>query len=149
MELMGILHGSSKIIEQNLDGHLQSCDKPWHPVDLATNARTLVWQGLEIRWLSSILVILFYPIYIFGITSGEKLQVLYDIMEFGQTCSMASGQVLEVPPASEDGSANVISINHRGVDIQKVIFKLDGVSFDTDSCILLLLRPFVHPKGVI
>ncbi|XP_042469393.1 uncharacterized protein LOC122052070 isoform X3 [Zingiber officinale] len=44
MELMGILHGSSKIIEQNLDGHLQSGDKPWHHVDLATNARTLVWQ---------------------------------------------------------------------------------------------------------
>ncbi|XP_042469396.1 uncharacterized protein LOC122052074 isoform X1 [Zingiber officinale] len=44
MELMGILHGSSKIIEQNLDAHLQSGDKPWHPVDLATNARTLVWQ---------------------------------------------------------------------------------------------------------
>ncbi|KAG6521407.1 hypothetical protein ZIOFF_018524 [Zingiber officinale] len=145
MELMGILHGSSKIIEQNLDAHLQSGDKPWHPVDLATNARTLVWQikGLEIRWLSSILVILFYPVYICMFWSLKLLRTIKD------TFVMASGQVLEVPPTSEDGSANAISINHRGVDIQKVIFKLDGVSFDTDSCILLLLQPFVHPKGVI
>ncbi|XP_042405096.1 vacuolar protein sorting-associated protein 13C-like [Zingiber officinale] len=113
MELLGILHGSSKIIEQNLGSHLQSGDKPWHPVDLATNARTLVWRGLGnslAEW---------HPCYL--VLSGLYLYVLEaEASEDYQRClGMAGRQVLEVPPASVDGSANAISINYRGVDIQK------------------------------
>lgn len=61
---------------------------------------------------------------------------------------MAGRQVLEVPPASVDGSANAISISYRGVDIQKVIFKVDGILLDVSLCILLLLWPVAHAKGV-
>lgn len=43
-ELLDIFYGLSKSNEQNLSGQLQTGHSPWHPVDLATDARTLVWR---------------------------------------------------------------------------------------------------------
>ncbi|WOL14400.1 hypothetical protein Cni_G23180 [Canna indica] len=115
MELLDILNGSSQSNEQILGGHLQSGHAPWHPVDLASDARTLVWRGLGnslAEWTPCYLVL-----------SGFYLYVLESEVSHGyQRClSMAGRQVLEVPPVSIGGSAYAIAVSLRGVDIQKAL----------------------------
>ncbi|CAL9040995.1 unnamed protein product [Musa banksii] len=114
-ELLDIFYGLSKSNEQNLSGQLQTGHSPWHPVDLATDARTLVWRGLGnslAEW---------HPCYI--VLSGLYLYVLEsEVSHNYQKCfRMAGRQVLEVPPASVGGSAYAVAVSFRGVDIQKAL----------------------------
>ncbi|KAK1259991.1 hypothetical protein QJS04_geneDACA015489 [Acorus gramineus] len=44
MDLLNILYGSKENSDQNSDGYLQTGLVPWHPADLASDARILVWR---------------------------------------------------------------------------------------------------------
>ncbi|XP_038986983.1 uncharacterized protein LOC103722332 isoform X2 [Phoenix dactylifera] len=113
--LLDTFYGSMESSGQNSDGCPQTGPVPWHPADLATDARILVWRGLGnslAEW---------QPCYL--ILSGLYLYVLEsEVSQNYQRCSsMAGRQVIEVPPTSVGGSLYAIAVSSRGVDIQKAL----------------------------
>lgn len=115
IKLLNVFHGSPETSEQLAVESSQSTLGPWNPLDLASEARILVWKGIGYS------VAAWQPCYI--ILSGLYLYVLESEMSrsYQRCSSMAGKQVLEVPPANVGGSPSCIAVCVRGVDAQKAL----------------------------
>ncbi|XP_047948182.1 uncharacterized protein LOC125194160 isoform X1 [Salvia hispanica] len=114
-ELLNLLNGAMHSDEQHRVEHLQTGHVPWSPLDLATEARILVWRGIGYSVAS------WQPCYI--VLSGLHLYVLEsESSQSYQRCtSMAGKQVCDVPPTNVGGSLFCIAVSSRGMDIQKAL----------------------------
>ncbi|XP_058093613.1 uncharacterized protein LOC131239768 [Magnolia sinica] len=115
MDLLAILYSTVESGNQTANTDLQTGIMSWHPADLATSARILVWRGLGnsiAEWQPCFLVL-----------SGLYLYVLEsEVSQSYHRClGMAGRQVIEVSPASVGGSLFSIAMCFRGVDIQKAL----------------------------
>ncbi|XP_077211040.1 calcium-dependent lipid-binding family protein isoform X2 [Tasmannia lanceolata] len=115
MDLLSILYDTVESSDQNASEDLDTAVSPWHPSDLATYARILVWRGIGnsvAEWQSCYLVL-----------SGLHLYVLEsEVSHNYQRCSsMAGRQVFEVSPASVGGSLFSVAVSFRGIDLQKAL----------------------------
>ncbi|KAJ1696999.1 hypothetical protein LUZ63_005511 [Rhynchospora breviuscula] len=112
IELMDLFYNSKDGIDQDGD---EADLVPWHPADLTTNARILVWRGIGNSMAE------WHPCYL--ALSGFYLYVLESELArtYQRCCSMAGRHIFEVPPASVGGSLYAIAVSSRGLDVQKAL----------------------------
>ncbi|RAL47445.1 hypothetical protein DM860_013410 [Cuscuta australis] len=116
LELFDILHRTIPDTEQHpLFESTQAELFPWHPPDLATDARILVWKGIGYS------IAAWQPCYL--VLSGLYLYVLEsEGSHTYQRCSSVAGrQVFEVPQTNVGGSPSCIAVSVRGMDLQKAL----------------------------
>uniref|UniRef100_A0A7N0UXF0 PH domain-containing protein n=1 Tax=Kalanchoe fedtschenkoi TaxID=63787 RepID=A0A7N0UXF0_KALFE len=114
MELLNILYGTLDNVQPSVDT-FDSEMAPWHPADLATSARILVWKGIGnslATWQPCYLVL--SGLYLYLLESEKSVS-------YQRCSSMAGRQIHEVPPSSVGSSVLCIAVSFRGMDIQKAL----------------------------
>ncbi|XP_078179744.1 uncharacterized protein LOC144573852 isoform X2 [Carex rostrata] len=112
VELMDLFYNSKENTDQGAD----DADLVlWHPADLTTNARILVWRGIGNSMAE------WHPCHL--ALSGLYLYVLESetARTYQRCCSMAGRHIFEVPSASVGGSLYAIAVSSRGLDVQKAL----------------------------
>ncbi|KAM3227150.1 hypothetical protein ACQJBY_059203 [Aegilops geniculata] len=115
VELLGVVYQLKGNNNEESSSYENGNLAPWHPADLAGDARTLVWRGLGYslaEWHTCHVVL-----------SGMYLYILESELSqnYQRCCSMASRQVFDVPSANVGGSLYSIAVCSRGADIQKAL----------------------------
>ncbi|CAH9120434.1 unnamed protein product [Cuscuta epithymum] len=141
LELLNILYRTTPDAEQNpLFVSTQAELSHWHPPDLATYARILVWKGFGYS------VAAWQPCYL--VLSGLYLYVLESegSHTYQRCSSMAGKQVLEVPQTNVGGSPSCIAVSVRGMDLQKALesFSTLVIEFHNEGEKTLWLRTLVR-----
>ncbi|KAJ8767440.1 hypothetical protein K2173_017484 [Erythroxylum novogranatense] len=115
-ELLNILYSTMESCSQpavnNFETHSGDL---WRSIDIATNARILVWKGLGnsmATWQNCFLVLCGSYLYVMDSKKSQS---------YHRHLSMAGRQVNEVPPSNVGGSQLCISISSRGMDIQQAL----------------------------
>ncbi|KAI6692875.1 hypothetical protein NL676_020585, partial [Syzygium grande] len=115
MELLNILYGPKGIMGQPRIDSFEAELAPWTPIDLASDARMLVWRGIGnsmATWQSCFLVLSGFYLYLL---ESEKSQ------SYQRCLSMAGRQIHEVPPTNIGGASFCIAVSFRGMDTQKAL----------------------------
>lgn len=115
VDLLTIIHGTAEICKQRASEYPQNGLPSWHPADLSTDARILVWRGIGnsvAEWKPCFLVLSGLYLYVLDSETSQSYQ---------RCASMSGRQVFEVSPANVGGSLFSIAVCFRGVDIQKAL----------------------------
>ncbi|KAL0376317.1 UNVERIFIED_CONTAM: Vacuolar protein sorting-associated protein 13 [Sesamum calycinum] len=113
-ELLNLFNGATPNDEQHTIENFQTGVVPWSPLDLATEARILVWKGIGYSiaaWQPCFLVLSGLILYVLESESSRSYQ---------RCSSMANKQVYDVPPTNVGGSPFCIALSTRGMDTKKV-----------------------------
>lgn len=115
MELLDILFGPKGIMGQPRIDSFEAALAPWTPIDLASDARILVWRGIGnsmATWQPCFLVLSGFYLYLLESEKSHSYQ---------RCLSMAGRQIHEVPPTNIGGSPFCIAVSFRGVDSLKAL----------------------------
>ncbi|KAL0308079.1 UNVERIFIED_CONTAM: hypothetical protein Sangu_2997600 [Sesamum angustifolium] len=114
-ELLNLFNGATPNDEQHTIENFQTGVVPWSPLDLATEARILVWKGIGYSiaaWQPCFLVLSGLILYVLESESSRSYQ---------RCSSMANKQVYDVPPTNIGGSPFCIALSTRGMDTKKAL----------------------------
>ncbi|KAI4370200.1 hypothetical protein MLD38_018571 [Melastoma candidum] len=115
MELLNMFYGAQEIAGQSNDHSFPSTLTSWDAIDLASNARILVWRGIGhsvATWQQCFLVLSGLHLYVL---ESEKSQ------NYQRSLRIAGKQIHEVPSLHVGGSPFCIAVSFRGMDTRRAL----------------------------
>ncbi|KAK4798434.1 hypothetical protein SAY86_030760 [Trapa natans] len=115
VELLNIWYGAMEIPRQGEADSFQTELAHWSAIELANDAKILVWRGignLMSKWQPCFLMLSGFHLYVLESAKSQSYQ---------RFLSMAGRQIHEVPPGKVGGSPFCIAVSFRGMNIQKAL----------------------------